>query len=181
VTFRAVITYSGVVLAFAAVGVLLSIRELTTPAIIVPIGLTPCLGGVAFAMIACGPLGLRVGAILLRLIATAITVSALAVMFAIPVLGILELLVGMLCLASVGVPPMTSRRAAAVTTACGAVGAIWFLTTAAASRFVWPGASLFAAGASVGLVAGGVLWLAAPVAMPLPRAIARFEPRAGAR
>lgn len=175
--FRAVITYSGVVLAFAAVGVLLSIRGLTAPAIIVPIGLTPSLGGVAFAMIACGPLGLRVGAILLRLIATAIAVSGLAVMFAIPALGILELLVGMLCLASVGVLPMTSRRAAAVTTACGAVGAIWFLAAAVAS----PGAALIAAGASVGLVVGGVLWLAAPVAMPLPRAIARFEPRGGTR
>jgi hypothetical protein len=169
VAFRHVIACSGVLLALAAIGVVRDIPALMSPAILV-IGLTPCLCGVAFAAIPWGPRGLRLGGVVLRGIAIAIAVSGLAVMFVYPALGILELLLGMLALAAVGAHPMTARRAAGLATACGAIGSIWFVVTAT-FPLVWPGASLVAAAASIGLVLGGVLWAAAPVASPLPRAV----------
>jgi len=169
VAFRHVIACSGVLLAVAAVGVVVDIRALLSPAVLV-IGLTPCLCGVAFAAIPWGPLGLRLGDCLLRGLAIAIALTGLVVMFIYPALGILELLLGMLALAAVGAHPMTARRAAGLATGCGAIGSLWFLVTAA-FPLEWPGASLLAAGASIGLVVGGVLWSAEPPAAPLPRAV----------
>jgi hypothetical protein len=157
-------------LAISAAFVLVELRFMHA-AVVVPLGVGPCLCGVALATLPRGARGLQIGAGLLRALAVAIAGSGLVVMFAIPSLGILELLAGLLGLAGVGVQPMTPSRAALVASVLGAIGVIWFALVA--GNVVSPAAPIAAFGASMGLVAGGALWLAEPSDTSLPRATAR--------
>jgi hypothetical protein len=167
---RWLVAISGAMLAISAAFVLVELRFMH-PAVVVPIGVGPCLCGAALAMLPRGTTGLRIGAGLLRGLAVAIAGSGLVVMFVMPSLGIIELLAGLLGLAGVGMQPMTAHRAALVASVLGAIGVIWFALVA--GNVVSPAAPVAALGASIGLVAGGAMWLAEPSDASLPRATAR--------
>ena len=157
-------------LAIAAAFVLVELRFMH-PAVVVPVGIGPCLCGVAVAALPRSANGLRIGAGLLRALAVAIAGSGLVVMVFFPSLGIIELLTGLLGLAGVGMQPLTPHRAAMVASVLGAIGVIWFALVT--GNVVSPAAPIAALGVLMGLVAGGALWLAKPDDTSLPRATAR--------
>jgi hypothetical protein len=163
------VAISGAMLAISAAFVLVELRFMH-PAVVVPVGVGPCLCGVALTMLPRGTSGLRIGAGLLRGLAVAIAGSGLVVMFVMPALGIIELLAGLLGLAGVGMQPLNAHRAAMVASVLGAIGVIWFALVS--GNVVSPAAPIVALGAPVMIVTGGALWLAAPD-VSLPRATAR--------
>lgn len=141
----------------------------------VPPFLPPYLYGLVFALIAMSRTsrGLSYGAIALRVLAGLVVLGSTVLVVIVPPIGIVELIAGIILLATVGLSQPTETRVAATGIVIGLVSIVWFgIWSVGADALIGVYLSL---ASSIGLFAGCLAWLRALVVRPpvdMPRAIA---------
>ncbi len=119
----------------------------------------PYLYGFVFAAVALARtnVGFAGGAVALRVLGWLVIVGGCAMLAIAPVIGVIELLLGLGLLASIGWSSLSERRLAATAILIGAVSTLWFgLLSVTPDALLGVHLSL---ASSVGLFLGGVLWL----------------------
>jgi hypothetical protein len=142
----------------------------------VPPFLPPYLYGLVFAFVAMtrSPKGVMAGIVALRLLATGVAFAGFVVFLIAPSVGIVELSVGIVLLATVGSRGFTEHRLALTALIMGAVCTLWFgLWSATADALLGVHLSL---ASSIGLFLGGGFWFIELLMHPparMPIAVAR--------
>jgi hypothetical protein len=140
----------------------------------------PYLYGGVFALLALWRTarGVHLGVLALRALAALIVLGSILVVLMAPPIGIIEMMLGTVLLAIVGLAGTTEARIAGTGVAVGAVCTLWFGVWA-----ITPDALLgvhLSLAASLGLLAGSVAWLRGAVRSPqvdMPRAVTVVRPR----
>lgn len=137
----------------------------------------PYIYGLAFAAIALARTARAVllGVIALRALATLIMLAATVMLAFNPAIGVVQGVLGVMLLATVGVDGASERRLAATAVMVGGVSAAWFALWCAS-----PDALLgvyLSLGSALGLFVGGLVWAAELALRPpgaLPQAVIRY-------
>lgn len=142
----------------------------------VPPFLPPYLFGLVFAVIAStrSPRALVAGVVAVRFLATIVAFAGFVVFLIAPSIGVVELTVGLVLLSTIGLHGASETRLAASTVLIGALCTAWFGLWSASVDALY-GVHLSLA-SSIGLLVGGVMWLAEVVVYPralVPRAVVR--------
>jgi hypothetical protein len=139
-----------------------AVKGCATP--IVPVDMppfwVPYLYGFVFAAaaLARSALGFTAVAIALRVISWLVIAGGVTMLAIAPLIGVIEIAVGLALLATVGWTGTSERRLALTAIAVGGLGAIWFAVWCAS-----PGALIgvyLSLASALGLVGGGLVWLA---------------------
>jgi hypothetical protein len=145
--------------------------------------LPPYLYGLVFAVIAMtpSPRGVLCGVVALRVLATLVVTGSLVLFVVVPPVGALELLIGTVLFAIVGLSGTTEERVAGTGITVGVISILWFgFWSLTPDALVGVFLSL---ASSIGLFAGSLMWLRDLVSrtpLDVPRAVAvRRVARAG--
>ena len=136
--------------------------------------LPPYLYGLVFAFVVLArtPRGIAHGVLALRVLAMLVVAGSLVLMLIVPPVGVVELLVGMVLLATIGMSGSSEHRLAASGITVGMVCTVWFgMWTATPDAMIGVYASL---ATSLGLLVGSLIWLCELVVRPpdhVPRAM----------
>jgi len=143
--------------------------------------LPPYLYGLVFAVIAMAgsPRGVLCGVLALRVLATLVVTGSIVLFVVAPPVGAIELMIGTMLFAIVGLSGTTEVRIAGTGVTVGLVSILWF-----GFWSLTPDALLgvyLSLASSIGLLTGSLLWLRELLARPavdMPRAVAAHRARA---
>jgi hypothetical protein len=148
----------------------------------VPPFLPPYLYGLVFALIVMSrrSRGLPYGVIALRVLAALVVLGSVVLVVIVPLVGIIELVIGAVLMVTVGLSHTTEARVAVTGVAIGLFSMIWFgIWSLSDDALIGVYLSL---ASSAGLFAGCLAWLRALVVRPpvvVPRAVAVARPPTG--
>jgi hypothetical protein len=142
--------------------------------------LPPYLYGLVFAVIAmtASPRGVLCGVLALRVLATLVVTGSVVLFVVVPPVGALELLIGTVLFAIVGLSGTTEERVAGTGITVGLISILWF-----GFWSLTPDALLgvyLSLASSCGLFVGSLMWLrelASRPAIDVPHAVAARRPR----
>ena len=143
--------------------------------------LPPYLYGLVFAAIAMAgsPRGVMCGVLALRVLATLVVTGSIVLFVVAPPVGAIELMIGTMLFAIVGLSGTTEARIAGTGVSIGLISTLWFGFWALTSDALL-GVYLSLA-SSAGLLTGSLLWLRELLSRPaidVPRAVAARRARA---
>jgi len=143
--------------------------------------LPPYLYGLVFAAIAMAgsPRGVMCGVLALRVLATLVVTGSIVLFVVAPPVGAIELMIGTMLFAIVGLSGTTETRVAGTGVTIGLISTLWFGFWALTSDALL-GVYLSLA-SSAGLLTGSLLWLRELLSRPaidVPRAVAARRARA---
>ena len=139
----------------------------------------PYLFGLVFAWLALSRTrrALAAGGFVLRMVALGVVLAGIALVLIAPTVGVIEVAVGLVLVATIGGRPGSERRIAVSGVVIGAVCTVWFgLWTATPDALLGVYLSL---ASSVGLLVGSVVWVTEVLLRPpslVPRAAVRYHP-----
>jgi hypothetical protein len=144
----------------------------------VPMFLPPYFYGLAFAFAAATltARGMRNAIVAIRVVTLLTLAGSVVLLFLSPAVGIIELVISAFIFAGIDTNGHSEHRAAVAVTSVGAICTLWFgLWASTADALLGVDLSLCA---SIGLLVGGLVWLAETSHQPmpliiLPRAVAR--------